>query len=60
MSPHNVGDGGARAINIAVHKVLGLPVGSIVEGDLLLVTVNNYKAARSDGRGTEVAEREII
>ncbi|MFZ0494420.1 MAG: ATP-dependent RecD-like DNA helicase [Methylocella sp.] len=43
MTPHNQGDSGTVAINLAVRKALRLPEG-IVEGDLLLVVKNNYKA----------------
>jgi hypothetical protein len=47
LSPHNKGDGGTPTINVAVRKALGLPEAEIVEGDLLIITANDYAAPRS-------------
>ena len=44
---------GIITANRLVRKALGFPDNRIAEGDLLLVTVNDYDAACSEGSGTE-------
>ncbi len=53
ISPHKHGDSGIRAVNTIVRKALGLPDHRIAEGDLLLITDNDYEALRCDDSGTE-------
>ena len=43
LTPVNVGDSGARKLNIAIRKKLGLE-GALQSGDVLIVTENDYEA----------------
>jgi len=44
LSPHNTGTGGTKAINVMVREAVDLPSDELVEGDILLITENDYEA----------------
>lgn len=51
LGPHNQGnEAGIRIANIETRKALKLPADRIVQGDLLLVTKNNYKASSTENQ----------
>ena len=56
LSPHNIGEAGTKAINVAVREALGYPTDNLVVGDILLVTSNNYEAPRPDAISEDDAE----
>jgi ATP-dependent exoDNAse (exonuclease V) alpha subunit len=59
LAPHNIGDRGTKSINIEVRKEIKFPPDTLVVGDILLITENDYEALCSAGGDTVIFNGEL-